>query len=320
MKDFTERRQLKVKEHATGDLFGKLFPAYDDKLFLSSLDLFAKRFKANKFNLNWFKGKQCLDAGCGGGRYSMAMAGLGAKEVTGVDVSSRSIEDARRRANAMRLQNVSFRECSLLRLPFDNRSFDCVIFSGVLMHTADPVRVLDEVCRVLRPGGMLYMLVYATEGVRWPLVQMLRPIAQMAGFKFMDKAVSEACLAVNRRRTYLDDLFVPYIDFFSWQCIKGMLEERGMDRIRRWDKGRFDHEESIESYIRDMEGFRVVFDAACMLATRDKNKLQRSLQSSLKIIDACLTHIKEVDKSLPNGQAELAAIGQGHHRIVAWKV
>jgi len=43
------------------------------------------------------KGKRCLDAGCGGGRYSIALASLGAKDVIGVDLSRTLIADARRR-------------------------------------------------------------------------------------------------------------------------------------------------------------------------------------------------------------------------------
>jgi len=40
---------------------------------------------------------------------------------------------------------------------------------------------------------------------------------QRIGFAAMDAAITAAGLDVNRRRTYLDDLFVPYIDFYSGQ-------------------------------------------------------------------------------------------------------
>ena len=42
--------------------------------------LFGKRLELAKFDAKWFEGKNCLDAGCGGGRNSIAMARLGAKQ------------------------------------------------------------------------------------------------------------------------------------------------------------------------------------------------------------------------------------------------
>ncbi len=51
---------------ATGSLFGDLWHRYGDDLFENSVNLFTARFKANGFDLKWFRGKRCLDAGCGG--------------------------------------------------------------------------------------------------------------------------------------------------------------------------------------------------------------------------------------------------------------
>ena len=59
------------------------------------MELFTKRAHANNFDLEWLKGKTCLDAGCGSGRYSVALAVHGAKEITAVDVSATGLETAR---------------------------------------------------------------------------------------------------------------------------------------------------------------------------------------------------------------------------------
>src|SRR5205823_4865390 len=127
------------------------------------------------------------------------------------------------RALELGASHVTFAVGSVIELPFEDASFDFVCHSGVLMCTAHPSRAARELARVLRPGGLIYLLVYATEGLRWPLVQILRPIAQTIGFAAMDAAVATADLPANRRRTYLDDLFVPYIDFYSWQRLQGLL-------------------------------------------------------------------------------------------------
>lgn len=316
----------KVQEAATGKLFGELFAAYDDEAFKRSVELFKARFEDAGFDLSWFKGKACLDAGCGGGRYSIAMAHLGAAHVSGIDLGEQGVADARKRALALGADHVDFRVGSVADLPFPDESFDCIIHSGVLQHTADPIGVLRELSRVLRPGGMIYMLVYATEGLRWPLVQMLRPIAQRLGFDVLDRGVSLAGLPVNRRRTYLDDLFVPYIDFYSWPCLDGLLKDFGYSNIERWNKGRLDHEENLESYCHDLKGFFEVFDAVAKLPVGSVSDAEAKLvQQAINICMDVLAYAETVAESVRKGEiadhdGRALAIGQGHHRLVAWKL
>src|SRR5581483_2323365 len=146
-------------ESATGQLFGELWGPYDLQLFEESVELFYRRLKLAKFDAEWFKGKTCLDAGCGGGRNSIAMARLGADEVVGIDLGEKGLADARRRAQGM--LNVSFEQASILDIPFEDEKFDLVWCAGVLMITADEERALDQLARVVKPGGHLYLLVYA---------------------------------------------------------------------------------------------------------------------------------------------------------------
>ena len=59
---FTERRRpiiviiadKQTKQDATGQLFGNLFSAYDDKAYVASMELFSRRFEENEFPPNWF--------------------------------------------------------------------------------------------------------------------------------------------------------------------------------------------------------------------------------------------------------------------------
>ena len=73
-------------ERATGELFGSLWGKLTDQQYRESVDLFRRRFEANGFDLSWFTGKRCLDAGTGSGRYAVAMAMHGA-DVVGCDIS-----------------------------------------------------------------------------------------------------------------------------------------------------------------------------------------------------------------------------------------
>ena len=314
----------KNTEKKTGQLYGNLFTAYDDHAYRNSFELFRKRFEANRFPVKWFKNKICLDGGCGGGRYCLALSALGTKRVYGIDISESAIKDARKRARKLNIANVDFRVASVENIPFDDKSFDSAIVSGVLHHVVNPEKAMSEISRVIKSHGMLYMLVYATEGVWWPLVQILRPLAFTIGFDLMDRAVSRAGLPVNKRRIYLDDLFVPRIDFYTWDRLKCLLERHGFNKITRWKKGRFDHEDSLESYYADLKGFLAIFQAGRDANIPESSKFSRIFDSGVLACEGFLDFVEKMLKAKKNGRitekrAMQIIIGQGHHRIIAWK-
>ena len=189
-------------EEATGRLFGDFWAPFDDGLFDHSVDLFGQRLKIAGLNDDWLAGKVCLDAGCGGGRNAIAMTKLGASRVHGIDLGKNGIIDAKKRAADLGLSNLEFEQASILDIPASDSSFDLVWCAGVLMITDNADEALDELIRVLKPGGHLYLLVYATEGLRWPLIQSLRPIANAIGQDKMEDAFVRSKLPANKRRTF----------------------------------------------------------------------------------------------------------------------
>ena len=205
-----------------------------------------------------------------------------------------------------------------------DKFFNCVILSGILQHVANPCEVLEEISRVTQHSGMVYMLVYATGGIRWPLVQMLRPIAHKIGFEVMDKMVASAGFQVNRRRTYLDDLFVPYIDFYSWQCLKSMLRRCGFNKITRWQAGRLDHEEDLDSYCNDLKGFLDLFRTDIQEMLGDLREYEILIESAVKLCGSAVAYVEKVKEQVKDGvlsydEGMEMVVGQGHHRVVAWK-
>lgn len=98
-------------------------------------------------------GLRVLDAGCGTGGYARYCASQGAR-VTGVDVSARMLEEARRLTGKEGL-SVDYREADLEAMGlFDDDSFDAVICSVVIAGRLS--QIVNELARVLRPGGHLY--------------------------------------------------------------------------------------------------------------------------------------------------------------------
>ena len=98
------------------------------------------------------RGKSVLDAGCGHGYYSVLLAKEGAK-VTGIDISERMIELARRNADKASI-DCKFYVCDIQDLTmFEPDSFDLVTSSIVVGYLDDLEKAFSYVYRVLKPGG-----------------------------------------------------------------------------------------------------------------------------------------------------------------------
>jgi SAM-dependent methyltransferase len=250
------------------------------------------------------------------------MARLEAKEVLGIDLGKKGLVDARRRAAELCHNNIRFEQASILDIPAPNDSFDMVWCAGVMMITDDGERALDELTRVLKPGGRLYLLVYATEGLRWPLIQLLRPLANLIGLEKMEQAIIDGKLAANKRRTFLDDLYCPRLDFYDWPRLRRMLEKRGMLNINRWgDHVRLDHEHTLAAYKEDLESLSTLFDTGRLSTSgRDQKLFAHGVQMIRAAIDSVETIIASVLKGdLSEQRAMQELIGQGHHRVIATK-
>ncbi len=231
----TESIQLNEKEQVTSIVFGDTFALYDEKSFDEFIAPLYTRLKNNGISTSVFKGKRCLDAGCGGGRGSILMAQCGAKEVVGVDFSTANIESCKKRAQQKGFSNLHFYQHSLTELPFENESFDIVWCNGVLMHTIDPDKCLQEISRVLKTGGSMWLYVYGAGGIYWYMVDWVRKTLHDVDVKDCICQLRIMEMPIRRIAEWIDDWFAGYLRRYTDDDVENRLKELGLvntDRLK----------------------------------------------------------------------------------------
>jgi 2-polyprenyl-3-methyl-5-hydroxy-6-metoxy-1,4-benzoquinol methylase len=109
-----------------------------------------------RFSPKYFQGKKCLDAACGAGRWTKTLLALGAK-VKSIDVSEHGLASVRRfndDVEQLDIFDISQRQDL-------HQAFDFTINWGVVMCTHDPKVAFENVAQTVKPGGGLYIMVYA---------------------------------------------------------------------------------------------------------------------------------------------------------------
>lgn len=252
-------------EKSTGAIYDHLFTAYSKEQFESSSELFLKRHKEWSLDLGfdpetWFKGKSCLDAGNGGGRFLVALARLGATRVEGIDVSTEAVKAANARIKERGLDSVARSQvASVLEIPFPDASFDYVISSGVILLTHDPKKAFTELTRVLKPGGKLFLSVYGQGGLKWLTNDIFRySVCQVIPFPVMEKMFAMVGVPANKRYNTLDNLYTPYTKRFTEAEIRAWFKEAGFWNLRRVKFERYDYS-TILSRIIHGEGWIQIY-------------------------------------------------------------
>lgn len=99
--------------------------------------------------------RRVLDAGTGDGTYAIEAAKRGAR-VVGLDIDETMLAAARERAKGEDLE-IEWTRGSVTFLPFAAESFDIVLAVTVLCFVEEPAAALQEIARVLKPGGRLVL-------------------------------------------------------------------------------------------------------------------------------------------------------------------
>jgi SAM-dependent methyltransferase len=151
------------------------------------------------------KGKKVLDVGFGNGVTLSVFATHGA-EMSGLEVSpdllsigSEVVQEAGNHADLRLYNGTTF--------PFETNSFDYGYSISVLEHMDDPVSVLKEVSRVLKPGGAFYL---AFPNRFYPK----ETHTGWWGISYMPRGVARACISPFRHQS-IDDWNLHFLSFFD---------------------------------------------------------------------------------------------------------
>lgn len=155
-------------------LGGKTFYEHaDDTLYRWNQPLHTAEHKFGKiFDYDHLRGKKVLEIGCGMGCMAMLWAQAGAT-VTAIDLTPTAVSQTKFRFETYGLAGHIYEmDARSLAFPYDH--FEYVYSWGVLHHSPDIHRSIDEIHRVLKPGGKAGVMVYNRESLYYRYMILFR--------------------------------------------------------------------------------------------------------------------------------------------------
>lgn len=221
-------------EEVVAELYSQCWANYDDQAFLESVDLFEERLRISQINPDFLKGTDGLDAGCGSGRYTIAMARLGAAHAIGIDISERAVREATQRSERLGMAHaVSFRQGSVIDMPAEwTGRFDFVCSNGVVHHTLNPTKGLQEIFRVLKPGGRAYVFVYGGGGLFWAMVDAMRALIAPVSLGFANAWLHSLGASPGKIFNFLDHAYVPMQERLTKREFESRLAACGFEGLQ----------------------------------------------------------------------------------------
>lgn len=232
-------------EMATSNLYTSLWNDFNiETITNESYDLIKQRLPQDLIENNII-GKSVLDMGCGSGRYSIALAKAGAKNVIGIDLQAESFELAQKWCIENNVE-VKFQEGNVLSMSFADNHFDFIFCNGVLHHTDSIRRGLEELSRVLKPYGKAFLYLYGAGGIFWKTRAMLRKIFKQIPLSYT-KTILQAIGMPNNRFIFCDTWYVPVETYTTEEQLISFFEEIGLRFRKIIGNSPFDLDKAIAS-------------------------------------------------------------------------
>jgi ubiquinone/menaquinone biosynthesis C-methylase UbiE len=190
--------------------FSQEFFAEIDRRFFSAVELYAP---CKKIPFDWLiefdslRTKDVLEIGVGNGSHAQLLAEH-AKSFAGIDLTEYSVRSTSERLRVFGLPGT-VAEMDAEKMLFPDKSFDFVWSWGVIHHSANTRKIIEEMYRVLRPGGEAVVMVY--HRTLWEYYVQGALLAVLSGQVFKPAALH----ATIQRRT--DGAMARYYTRAEWQ-------------------------------------------------------------------------------------------------------
>jgi ubiquinone/menaquinone biosynthesis C-methylase UbiE len=103
------------------------------------------------------EGDSVLEIAPGAGYLSIELSKLGKYKITGIDISQDLIEICNKNATEAGVQ-IDFQQGNVSNMPFQSNMFDFIICVLAFKNFKEPIKALEEMYRVLKPGGMALIM------------------------------------------------------------------------------------------------------------------------------------------------------------------
>lgn len=244
----TSHWEVDTVEKSTSNMYSELWKDFDlYTLTEESLRLIKGRIPEDVIKES-VVGKKAMDMGCGSGRYSIAMAKLGAKEVYGVDVQSKSSLVARKWCKKNNIP-VKFKEANFLKLPFKDETFDFIFSNGTLQASRSIEKGLKELHRVLKTGAQSFLYLLAAGGFHWNTRKEIRKVFKRIPLGYT-KTVLRTIGMPSNRFIFCDTWYVPLETNTTKEQLEKMLDNIGFSYRKTISRNPFDLDKAIKERAR----------------------------------------------------------------------
>ncbi|CAK8054894.1 bifunctional demethylmenaquinone methyltransferase/2-methoxy-6-polyprenyl-1,4-benzoquinol methylase UbiE [Eupransor demetentiae] len=208
-------------------MFDRIAPEYDKMNNIISLGTHKNWRRRVMSKINFFHATQILDIATGTADWALALAekSLPEAKVTGLDFSAAMLAVGQKKVDQAGLSDkVKLVQGDAMQLPFEDDSFDIVTIGFGLRNLPDPRKGLEEMYRVLKPGGQLVILETSQ-----PDSQLIRPFWKFYFGQVMPWFGQLFAHGKKQEYKYLDETTE---NFMSYRQLQMLLGDLGFTKVR----------------------------------------------------------------------------------------
>ncbi len=161
------------------------------------------RNEAKEISRSLKSGDSVLEIAPGAGYLSIELSRFGNYRITGLDISNDLIDICRRNAAEAGVQ-VDFRQGNVSAMPFQSEAFDFIVCVLAFKNFREPLKALEEMRRVLKPGGITFIM----DLDRNATMKATKKVAERMGLKGLKAYIAGA---IQRSASYSREEFEAFI-------------------------------------------------------------------------------------------------------------